>query len=753
MRDNKLDLTEALKYINPASLSYQDWMNVGFALKHEGYSADVWENWSAQDTKRYHPGECRRKWDTFLGSSNPVTGGTIVQMAIDAGWQPSGQYDGDGEIGWDDAIGGRDVDELKVVNTAWMEERDIPAPPANMDGPRELIRYLSNLFEAAENVGYVTESYVNAEGRHVPTKGAYDRTAGQLIEALNNCKGDIGAALGDYDPETGAWIRFNPLDGKGVKNDNVTEYRFALVESDTLDLAKQYSLMLELKLPIAVMVHSGGKSIHAIVRIEAQNYEEYRKRVDYLYEVCQKNGMELDRQNRNPSRLSRMPGVMRNGKPQYIIAENVGCENFVQWKEYIEGINDDLPDIDTFDMQNIPELAPELIRGILRHGHKLLLSGPSKAGKSYALIELCIAIAEGRTWLGMECDQGSVLYINLELDKSSCMNRFRDVYRALGWESVNSGKIDVWNLRGKSCPMDKLVPKLIRRAKQKRYIAIIIDPIYKVITGDENSADQMSLFCNQFDKICTELGCSVIYCHHHSKGSQGQKRSMDRASGSGVFARDPDALLDLIELPVSEAQRDNLEHEEVRRCCTEFLDAWKPGWRDTADQTQQISHVYLSARCADIGNEWFFRNLESRKKAARQKTAWRIEGVLREFAPMEPRYMWFEYPVHRLDDEGKLSHLRAEGEKRRGAKASGGEKLSADEKFERDKAAFDMAVLSANGGEPCTLKDLGEYYADSDGKAPTERTLRNWITKYDYWIDKNTGFILQNEVKNSISES
>ena len=65
---------------------------------------------------------------------------------------------------------------------------------------------------------------------------------------------------------------------------------------------------------------------------------------------------------------------------------------------------------------------------------------------------------------------------------------------------------------------------------------------YKVITGDENSADQMAAFCNQFDKVADGLGCAVIYCHHHSKGAQGGKRSMDRASGSGVFARDPDAV-------------------------------------------------------------------------------------------------------------------------------------------------------------------------------------------------------------------
>ena len=34
--------------------------------------------------------------------------------------------------------------------------------------------------------------------------------------------------------------------------------------------------------------------------------------------------------------------------------------------------------------------------------------------------------------------------------------------------------------------MDKLAPKLIRRAQKKGYAAVMIDPIYKVITGDEN---------------------------------------------------------------------------------------------------------------------------------------------------------------------------------------------------------------------------------------------------------------------------
>ena len=175
--------------------------------------------------------------------------------------------------------------------------------------------------------------------------------------------------------------------------------------------------------------------------------------------------------------------------------------------------------------------------------------------------------------------QGRVMYVNLELDRASCLHRFRDVYAAMGAEPRNLANVAVWNLRGKSKPMDQLAPALIRRAAKERPIAVIVDPIYKVITGDENSADQMAAFCNQFDKVADGLGCAVIYCHHHSKGAQGGKRSMDRASGSGVFARDPDALLDLLELHVScllytSSLMRPLDCREARECMEEAVKSW-----------------------------------------------------------------------------------------------------------------------------------------------------------------------------------
>ena len=134
------------------------------------------------------------------------------------------------------------------------------------------------------------------------------------------------------------------------------------------------------------------------------------------------------------------------------------------------------------------------------------------------------AIAEGKPWLGFQCKKGRVLYVNLEIDPASAINRFLKIYEALGLPIKNADSIVVWNLRGHAVPLDQLVPKLIRRVRNQHFDAIVIDPIYKVITGDENNASEMGAFCNQFDKICTETGCSTIYCHHHSKGAQGMKK-------------------------------------------------------------------------------------------------------------------------------------------------------------------------------------------------------------------------------------
>ena len=436
----------------------------------------------------------------------------------------------------------------------------------------------------------------------------------------------------------------------------------------------------------------------------------------------------MDTQNKSPSRLSRMPGVMRNGRKQFLVDTNIGKSSWKEWQEWIESINDDLPDPEGLESvwDDMPELSPCLIEGVLRQGHKMLISGPSKAGKSFLLIELCIAIAEGRKWLSWACTQGRVLYVNLELDTASCLHRFKDVYRALGIPTDNLKNIDVWNLRGKSLPMDRLAPKLIRRALKKNYIAVIIDPIYKIITGDENSADQMAKFCNQFDLVCTELKCAVIYCHHHSKGSQGAKKAMDRASGSGVFARDPDALLDLIGLETTEALLKQEENKAVCAACIRALDAHGYPWRDELSQDAPCSSSQMLNYCENRMNkeQWeaFKPVVGSVREKAGKLTAWRIEGTLREFPKFPAVNLWFDYPRHREDESGALSDIQPEVEPTVRDMAVQKRKKQAEDQRREKRNAFEIEFSNLElDGQEVSAQAL------ADSLETTSRELLSWF--------------------------
>ena len=673
--ESKIDLRELLEYIDPSQCSYDEWLNVGLALHQEGYPMFVWEEWSADDGERFHEGECAAKWESFgRYTGKLVTGATITQMAKENGWTSKHKFENNEALSFDSMVLATTPEQYQVVDKNWIEESDVHIPKSYPLEQRkqDIVTYLTTLFEPEEYVGYVVNTFALPDGKQSPTMGNYSRTVQQILDGINGTT-QLENVFGTFNKEMGAWIRFNPIDGKGVKNDNVTAFRYMLLESDNMSLGKQKAILEQLELPIAAMVFSGGKSIHAIVKVDAYSYEEYRKRVDFIYSIAQKNGFKPDKKNRNPSRLSRMPGVMRDGNPQFLMATNIGKESYKEWEEWIASVNDDLPEPEELDAlwDNMPDLAPPLIEGILREGHKMLIAGPSKAGKSFALIQLCISIAEGKPWFGFDCTQGKVLYVNLELDRASCLHRFKDVYEALDQQPSNIGNISIWNLRGKSLPMDQLAPKLIRRAQKRNYKAIIIDPIYKVITGDENSADQMANFCNQFDKVCTELKCAVIYCHHHSKGSQTGKRSMDRASGSGVFARDPDALLDLLELELENMNEDKLQDAPI----------------DT-----------------------------------NQCTAWRMEGTLREYPKFKPVDLWFEYPIHKVDTNGFLAMAQFDSPQQKGANVINKRKKAAKEKKKEQLVdAFNIAAAENGFNGRADIKRVAEIMEVS------EMTIRRYL--------------------------
>jgi hypothetical protein len=115
--------------------------------------------------------------------------------------------------------------------------------------------------------------------------------------------------------EAGAWVRPNPVKDHGsgkrgaVTNADVTSYRFCLLESDALHIELQLSLWARLPLPIAAIIESGGRSIHAWVMVNCPNAQDYRATVNRIYRLLARFGLCLS--NKNPSRMSRLPGAQR----------------------------------------------------------------------------------------------------------------------------------------------------------------------------------------------------------------------------------------------------------------------------------------------------------------------------------------------------------------------------------------------------------------------------------------------------------
>lgn len=171
-----------------------------------------------------------------------------------------------------------------------------------------------------------------------------------------------------------------------------------------------------------------------------------------------------------------------------------------------------------------------------------------------------------------------------------------------------------------------------------RIATVIIDPVYKAFGGDENSVREVGRFLSRLHA----LNVNTILVHHHSKGSQSGKVSMDRGSGSGAFARDATAIIDMVELTPKEPPKDGAR-------------------------------------------------------------AFKFEFTTRDYRTPAPLYVWFRHPIFELAKPGELDGARAAqlSNHEKGAVAMENKKVSKMEEFERVFESMD----SGSGVEVSTIAE------------------------------------------------
>jgi len=150
---------------------------------------------------------------------------------------------------------------------------------------------------------------------------------------------DHGAPQSD----AGCWIRPNPVrqergrGREGAHTDrDIAAFRFLLLESDDLPIGLQLCLWSRLALPVAALICTGGRSVHAWVKVDCRDEKEYREIAFDIYEHLAR--FSPCPHNKNPSRLSRLPGVKRK----------LGGEGAAEQRLYY--LNDDPPSEPIFEV-------------------------------------------------------------------------------------------------------------------------------------------------------------------------------------------------------------------------------------------------------------------------------------------------------------------------------------------------------------------------------------------------------------------
>lgn len=183
---------------------------------------------------------------------------------------------------------------------------------------------------------------------------------------------------------------------------------------------------------------------------------------------------------------------------------------------------------------------------VVCRGEKLLLAGVSKAGKTWIFLNLAIALASGHEVIGLRAPKRlKVLYLNFELIPYYFGERVRSIL-SHKYPGANVDSLYVWHGRGQDCDLEKILARISGWVDAHNIVpdVIIIDPIYKALRGRvENAAEDVASLLSEIEHMAKKTGSAVFVAHHFAKGDQSQKSALDRFSGSGVWARDPDVLV------------------------------------------------------------------------------------------------------------------------------------------------------------------------------------------------------------------
>jgi RecA-family ATPase len=208
-----------------------------------------------------------------------------------------------------------------------------------------------------------------------------------------------------------------------------------------------YRALLDSNLPLAAIYTSGGPSVHGLVDMFAKDRAEWDERMETVYKFCA-TMPGFDPSNKNPGRLSRLPGAFRDGQRQELLDWRVGAASFSEWHASIQTYSFEVEDLVSLVEEN-PPLPPILVENWLHKSNIASLTGSMKTNKSWTIMDLAIKLAMHGEWFGRRCgksldgkswEPATVLYFDAEINRKFWQHRFRALCEAMRLDPLEVAK-------------------------------------------------------------------------------------------------------------------------------------------------------------------------------------------------------------------------------------------------------------------------------------------------------------------------
>lgn len=393
----------------------------------------------------------------------------------------------------------------------------IELPEPITDGTRAFIKAA---FGEGEGIR-IAVARNNDEGKEIPKDGGVVLSREEWLRKLDSHSGNPNKIYKTSE-RNGIFVSVNPMKLGGSRDSDVTEFRHALLEFDNISVQEQWGIITASRIPCTAVISSGGKSIHAWVRVDARDRQEFGDRVKALYQHFEQ--YSPDEKNKNPSRFSRLPNCERGKSRQELLALNIGCESFPEWTalQEVESGETWTPDI-LRDFNTTHD--PNSLLGVrwIGKGMAALIVGPSGVGKSSLNTQMAVQWATGRPVFGISPVRPlKSLVFQAENDMGDASEMFNGVCTGLGiellseeYELVNRNFVIHTDISRTGDAFLASIPKIIDRIKPD---IIWMDPVLSFVGADISRQEVVAqFFRNGLNPILKSAGVACFCIHHTGK--------------------------------------------------------------------------------------------------------------------------------------------------------------------------------------------------------------------------------------------